>query len=299
MKPSKPTIKVGRENGVAANGHDGTRRIRVRDVEIGGGRPLIIAGPCAVESRQQTLEIAQQVRDAGADILRGGAFKPRTSPYSYQGLGEEGLEILAEAREKTGLPVVTEVMDPRLVDLVAQYTDIIQIGSRNMHSYPILLEVGKANKPVLLKRGWSATLEEWIFAAEYVAHEGNLDIILCERGIRTFSQNDYNRNTIDLNVVPAVRERTFLPVIVDPSHATGRAELVAPLSKASIAVGADGLIIEVIAAGTDRSTVLCDGDQSIRPDELREIVESVRGRQDSSRVLPSRGRKRPVPLFPG
>jgi 3-deoxy-7-phosphoheptulonate synthase len=298
MKSSKPQLKVGRENGLAANGHDGTRRIRVRDVEIGGGRPLIIAGPCAVESRAQTLEVAQQVRDAGADILRGGAFKPRTSPYSYQGLGEEGLEILAEAREKTGLPVVTEVMDPRLVDLVAQYTDIIQIGSRNMHSYPILIEVGKQDKPVLLKRGWSATLEEWVFAAEYVAAGGNLDIILCERGIRTFSTNDYNRNTIDLNVVPAVREKTFLPVIVDPSHATGRADLVPPLSKAALSVGADGLIIEVIATGTDRSKVLCDGDQSIRPHELEEIVEFAHGPRERARGSRTRGRKTPRPLIP-
>ena len=296
MTPSKRKLKVGRENGDAANGHSGTRKIRIGNVEIGGDRPLIIAGPCAVESRQQTLEIAKAVRDAGADVLRGGAYKPRTSPYSYQGLGEEGLEILAEAREKTGLPVVTEVMDPRLVELVAQYTDIIQIGSRNMHSYPILIEVGKANKPVLLKRGWSATLEEWVFAAEYVAAGGNLDIILCERGIRTFSQNEYNRNTIDLNVVPAVRERTFLPIIVDPSHATGRAELVPPLSKAALAVGADGLIVEVIAKGTDRGEVLCDGEQSIRPDALREIVEFAHGTPAGKRVL--RGR-RSVPLIPG
>jgi 3-deoxy-7-phosphoheptulonate synthase len=271
MTAQKPRLKVGRENGDRS-----TRVVRVGNVEIGGGRPCIIAGPCAVENREQTLEIARRVADAGADILRGGAFKPRTNPYSFQGLGEKGLEILAEARKVTGLPVVTEVMDPRLVGLVAQYADMLQIGSRNMHSFPILLEAGKAGKPVLLKRGWSATLEEWIYAAEYVAQEGMLDIVLCERGLRTFSQGEYNRNTIDLNVVPAVREKTFLPVIVDPSHATGRADLVPPLSKAAIAVGADGLIIEVIAENTDRCKVLCDGDQSIRPRALREIIDFAR-----------------------
>jgi 3-deoxy-7-phosphoheptulonate synthase len=271
MTAQKPRLKVGRENGDRS-----TRVVRVGNVEIGGGRPCIIAGPCAVENREQTLEIARRVADAGADILRGGAFKPRTNPYSFQGLGEKGLEILAEARKVTGLPVVTEVMDPRLVGLVAQYADMLQIGSRNMHSFPILLEAGKAGKPVLLKRGWSATLEEWIYAAEYVAHEGMLDIVLCERGLRTFSHGEYNRNTIDLNVVPAVREKTFLPVIVDPSHATGRADLVPPLSKAAVAVGADGLIIEVIAEDTDRCKVLCDGDQSIRPQVLREIIDFAR-----------------------
>jgi 3-deoxy-7-phosphoheptulonate synthase len=295
MSPDKPSLKVGRENWPSTNGHGATRVVRVGNLEIGGGRPCFIAGPCAVESRRQTLEIACQVRDAGADMLRGGAFKPRTSPYSYQGLGEEGLEILAEAREVTGLPVVTEVMDPRLVELVAQYADVIQIGSRNMHNYPILLEAGKAGKPVLLKRGWSATLEEWIYAAEYVAHEGMLDIILCERGLRTFSQGEYNRNTIDLNVVPAVRERTFLPVIVDPSHATGRAALVPPLTKASLAVGADGVIIEVIATATDRGKVLCDGEQSIRPEELRRIIAETRGASDTDApVRKSRAPRRRV-----
>ena len=275
MKPNPPPLKVGHESREQTNGHGPTRPIRIGQATIGAGDPFIIAGPCAVESRQQTIEIAKHARDAGADMLRGGAYKPRTSPYSYQGLGEEGLEILAEAREITGLPFVTEVMDPRLMELVGRYADVIQIGSRNMHNYPLLIEASQQDKPVLLKRGWSATLEEWIYAAEYVAANGNLDIIMCERGIRTFSQGEYNRNTIDLNVVPALRARTFLPIIVDPSHATGDAMLVPPLSKAALAVGADGLIIEILAPETDRRRVLCDGDQSIRPDELRDIVDEA------------------------
>ena len=252
------------------------RPVRVGDVAFGGDRPVVIAGPCAVESLEQTLEIARACRDAGADLLRGGAFKPRTSPYSFQGLGLGGLEILAEARAETGLPVVTEVMDPRLVDLVASYADMLQIGSRNMQNFPLLIEVGKSGKPVLLKRGWSSTLEEWLGAAEYIAAQGNLDIVLCERGIRTFSQGEYGRNTLDLNVIEAVRELTFLPLIVDPSHATGRADRVPPASKAAIAAGADGLIIEVIAETTEVGNVLCDGEQSIRPTALRPIVDFCR-----------------------
>lgn len=277
MSAHEPQLRVSRESHPSSNGHGGIRPVRVGDLEIGGDRPCIIAGPCAVESRKQTLEIAREVKRAGARMLRGGAFKPRTSPYSFQGLGVEALEILAEVREITGLPFVTEVMDPRLVETVARYADVLQVGSRNMHNFPLLIEVGKTGKPVLLKRGWSATLKEWLYAAEYVAVQGNLDIILCERGIRTFSRGEYNRNTIDLNVVPAMRERTFLPIIVDPSHATGRPELVPPLSRAALAVGANGLIIEVIAEDGDRGDVLCDGAQSIRPSALQAIVEWANG----------------------
>ena len=253
-----------------------TRVVRVGSVGIGSERPVIIAGPCAVESRKQTLEIAKKARDAGADMLRGGAFKPRTNPYSFQGLGEKGLEILAEARELTGLPVVTEVMDPRLVGMVADYADMLQIGSRSMQNYPLLIEAGKSGKPVLLKRGFCATIEEWLGSAEYVAIQGNLDIVLCERGIRTFTLDEYTRNTLDLNVVPALAERTFLPVIVDPSHATGDAAFVLPASLAAIAVGAAGLIIETIGDATTRSTIKCDKEQGIRPAELSTLVARVR-----------------------
>ena len=254
-----------------------SRPVQVGPVSVGVGRPVVIAGPCAVESRAQTLEIAQQARDAGADMLRGGAFKPRTNPYSFQGLGERGLEILAEARERTGLPVVTEVMDPRLVELVASYADVLQIGSRSMQNYPLLIEAGKAGKPVLLKRGFCATLEEWLGSAEYVALQGTLEIILCERGIRTFSLDEYTRNTFDLNVIPALRERTFLPVIVDPSHATGNARYVLPASLGAIAAGASGLIIETIGETTRRSEIQCDREQGIRPAELSHLVSRVHG----------------------
>ncbi|MFH0944452.1 MAG: 3-deoxy-7-phosphoheptulonate synthase [Planctomycetota bacterium] len=252
-----------------------TRPVRVGSVSVGGNRPVMIAGPCAVESREQTLEIADQVLAAGADMLRGGAFKPRTNPHCFQGLGEKGLEILAEARERTGLPVVTEVMDPRLVEMVARYADVLQIGSRSMQNYPLLIEVGKAGKPVLLKRGFSATLEEWLGSAEYIALQGNLDIILCERGIRTFSMDEYSRNTLDLNVIPALRGKTFLPVIADPSHATGDARFVLPAGLAAIAAGAVGLIVETIGESTPRSEILCDQKQGIRPDQLRRLVAQV------------------------
>jgi 3-deoxy-7-phosphoheptulonate synthase len=269
-------MKVLRESSPNWINTNETRPVAVGSVAVGGTRPVVIAGPCAVESREQTLEIALAARDAGADLLRGGAFKPRTNPYSFQGLQEKALEILAEARERSGLGIVTEVMDPRKVELVASYVDVLQIGSRSMQNFPLLIEVGKASKPVLLKRGFSSTLEEWLGSAEYVALQGNLDIILCERGIRTFSHGEYGRNTLDLNVIPAVRERTFLPVIVDPSHATGRADLVPGASRAAIAAGADGLIIEVIAEATDPKNVKCDGEQNIRPSALREIVDFCR-----------------------
>jgi len=253
-----------------------TRTVKVGDVEIGGGRPVIIAGPCAVESREQTLEIAEAVKEAGADMLRGGAFKPRTSPYSFQGLGEKGLEILAEARERTGLPVVSEVLDPRLVGLVGQYVDMLQIGSRSMQNFPLLVEVGRYGKPVLLKRGMAATLREWLCAAEYIAKEGNLDIVLCERGVRTSVSGLYDRFTLDLDVIAPLKKETFLPVLVDPSHSTGRAEMVPFAAKAGIGAGAHGLLIEVIGERTDPRTVLSDGKQGIRPSVLRDLIREIK-----------------------
>jgi len=256
--------------------YDGRSKvIEVRGVKIGGSKLVIIAGPCAVEGREFTLEIARAVKESGADMLRGGAYKPRTSPYDFQGLGEEGLEILAEAREITGLPVVTEVMDPRLVDLVGQYADVYQIGSRSMQNFPLLTEVGKTKKPVLLKRGMSATLREWLCAAEYIAKEGNTDIILCERGVRTAESGEYDRNTLDLNVIGAVKKNTYLPIIVDPSHGTGRADMVPLASKAAVEYGAQGLIIEVIGENMDVQSIKSDGYQSIRPSILRNIIEEV------------------------
>jgi 3-deoxy-7-phosphoheptulonate synthase len=253
-----------------------TRVVRVGGVAVGGERPVVIAGPCAVESREQTLAVARAVRDAGADMLRGGAYKPRTSPYDFQGLGRAGLEILAEARDETGLPVVTEVLDPRLVEETCAFADCLQIGARNMQNFPLLIEAGRSGKPVLLKRHWAATLSEWLCAAEYVAAQGNLDVILCERGIRTFSQGEYNRNTLDLNVVPAARRETFLPVVVDPSHGTGVADLVAPACAAAIGAGAHGLLIEVIEESLACPESLCDGTQSIRPSALADVVRRAR-----------------------
>jgi 3-deoxy-7-phosphoheptulonate synthase len=256
-----------------------TTRCRVVDVAgvaVGGERQVIIAGPCAVESREQTLAIARAVKSAGADMLRGGAFKPRTSPYEFQGLGDRGLEILAEARSLTGLPVVTEVLDPRDVERVGRVADCVQIGARSMQNFPLLREVGRFGLPVLLKRHWAATLTEWLCAAEYIAFEGNLDIILCERGIRTFSQGDYNRNTLDLNVIPAVRQRSILPIVADPSHATGDASIVPDAARASLGSGAHGLIIEVLADEGQRDRTLCDALQGILPAELAAIAEDAR-----------------------
>ncbi|MEW6073736.1 MAG: 3-deoxy-7-phosphoheptulonate synthase [Planctomycetota bacterium] len=254
-----------------------TRPVRVRHVVVGGERPTIIAGPCAVESLEQTLEVALEVRDAGADLLRGGAYKPRTSPYSFQGLGEKGLEILAQVRERSGLPVVTEVMDPRLVGLVASYADVLQIGSRSMQNFPLLIEAGKSGKPILLKRGWSSTVEEWLGAAEYIALQGDLDIVLCERGIRTFTMAEYARNTLDISVIATLRKHTFLPVIADPSHAAGTAALVPATALAALGAGADGMIIEVLAERADRNGSLCDGHQAVRPSVLRPLIQAWRG----------------------
>ena len=245
--------------------------VRVGTVAVGGPEFVLMAGPCAVESVEQTLAIAHAVKAAGAHILRGGAFKPRTSPYSFQGLGEEGLRILAEARDATGLPVVSEAIDVEGVDLVEKYADAIQVGARNMQNFSLLKRVGKAKKPVLLKRGLSATLEEFLMSAEYILSEGNYSVILCERGVRTFS--DFSRNTLDLAIVPAVKQLSHLPIFVDPSHGTGRRDKVAPLSRAAAAVGADGLIIEV---HNDPNRALSDGPQSLTPEMFAELVTDLR-----------------------
>src|SRR5450432_335366 len=244
-------------------------------VTIGGASvpPVIIAGPCAVENREQLLSTAQGVADAGAHILRGGAFKPRTSPYQFQGLGIEGLHLLAEARQLTGLPVITEVMEPELVGVVAEHADILQIGSRNMQNFPLLRAAGRDShkRAIMLKRGLSATIDEWLLAAEYIVAAGNPNVILCERGIRSYDSQ--TRNVLDLSCVPLLHELTHLPVIVDPIHATGRRELVPTMSRASIAAGAEGLIIEV---HPDPNSAMCDGRQSITPQQLQKIVRDAR-----------------------
>ena len=245
--------------------------VRVGGVPVGGKALVIAAGPCAVESLEQVLTVARAVKAAGAAILRGGAFKPRTSPYSFQGLGEEGLKMLAAAREETGLPVVTEALDVEGVDLVEEWADCIQVGARNMQNFSLLRRCGRAKKPVLLKRGLAATLEEFLMSAEYVLAEGNYDVILCERGVRTFS--DFSRNTLDLAVVPAVKALSHLPILVDPSHGTGRRDKVRPMSRGAVAVGADGLILEV---HHDPDRALSDGPQSITPTAFGELVGELR-----------------------
>jgi 3-deoxy-7-phosphoheptulonate synthase len=245
--------------------------VKIGNVRIGGGRPVVIAGPCVIEGREELLTAARATKAAGADMLRGGAFKPRTSPYAFQGLGEEGLRYLAEAREATGLPVVTEVMEPDQVDLVSRYADMLQIGSRNMANFPLLRRVGEANRPVLLKRGFSATIEEWLMSAEYVLAHGNPDVVLCERGIRGF--DSATRFTLDLTAVPLIKELSHLPIIVDPSHGTGRRSLVGRMALAGLAAGADGLIVE---AHPDPESAKCDSTQTIAPAELATIVESGR-----------------------
>ncbi len=252
-----------------------TRIVSVGEVQFGGARPVVIAGPCAVESREQTLEVARAVKIAGAEMLRGGAFKPRTSPHDFQGLGLEGLKILREASRETGLPIVTEVMDPRLVETVAEYADMLQIGSRNMQNYPLLVEAGKSGKPVLLKRGMAASLCEWLGAAEYVAKEGNLEIVLCERGIKAYPSGEYSRNVLDLSVIPAVKEETFLPVIVDPSHATGVANMVEGASRAAIEFGSHGLILEVACDYAGAARPKCDAAQAISPATLERISRFI------------------------
>ncbi|HEV2617056.1 MAG TPA: 3-deoxy-7-phosphoheptulonate synthase [Candidatus Acidoferrales bacterium] len=241
------------------------------EVCIGGAALAIIAGPCAIESREQAMAVAECVKAAGAHLFRGGAYKPRTSPYSFQGLGEPGLKILAEVRERFGLGIVTEAIDNESLDLVEKYADVIQIGARNMQNFSLLKRAGKSSKPVLLKRGMSATLDEFLMAAEYILSEGNYRLILCERGVRTFSE--HTRNTLDLSIIPAVQRRSHLPILVDPSHGTGRRAKVLPLSRAAIAVGADGLIVEV---HHDPDHALSDGAQSIIPEELEQLMKEVR-----------------------
>jgi 3-deoxy-7-phosphoheptulonate synthase len=244
--------------------------VPINGVSVGGKKLAVIAGPCAVEDREGLMEAAQAVREAGAHMLRGGAFKPRTSPYSFQGLGEEGLRFLAEARETTGLPVVTEVMAPEQVPLVTTYADILQIGARNMQNFALLHAVGEAQRPVLLKRGMMSTVEELLMSAEYILSHGNERVMLCERGIRTFES--YTRNTLDISAVPLLKQLSHLPVVVDPSHGTGKWELVSAVSKAAVAAGADGLIIEV---HPHPSRALSDGAQSLRPDTFARLMSDL------------------------
>ena len=246
-------------------------------LKIGGlslGSPdevIVIAGPCAVESEEQLMRIARAVKKAGAHMLRGGAYKPRTSPYSFQGLGKKGLEMLALARKETGLPVVTEVLDQRTLDDVAEYADVLQIGARNMQNFALLKELGKIKKPIMLKRGLSATLEEWLMSAEYLLAEGNSQLFLCERGVRTFS--DHARNTLDLTVVPAVKELSHLPIFVDPSHATGVRSRVSPMARAAVAAGAHGIMVEV---HDDPKKALCDGAQALTPDDFSALMQDIK-----------------------
>ena len=246
-------------------------RFPAQDAAVGGKELAVIAGPCAIESREQAFAIAERVRRAGAKFFRGGAYKPRTSPYSFQGLGEEGLRIMAEIRDKFGLVIVTEAIDHESLDLVEEYADVIQIGARNMQNFSLLKKAGRAKRPVMLKRGMSATLEEFLMAAEYIMAEGNYNVMLCERGVRTFA--DHTRNTLDLSLVPAVQRLSHLPILVDPSHGTGKRNKVLPLSRAAVAVGADGLIVEV---HHDPDKALSDGMQSIFPDQFDELMNEVR-----------------------
>jgi 3-deoxy-7-phosphoheptulonate synthase len=251
--------------------HPDDTLIPLNAIQVGGPDLALIAGPCSVEGRSEIIEAAHAVKEAGATALRGGAFKPRTSPYSFQGLGEEGLKYLAEAREATGLPVVTEVMDPALVPLVCQYADVLQIGARSMQNYALLHAVGESQHPVLLKRGMSSTIEELLMAAEYILSHGNMRVMLCERGIRTFET--YTRNTFDINAIPVLKQASHLPVIADPSHATGKWEYVEAVSLAAIAAGADGLLLEV---HPEPEVALSDGRQSLKPEKFAALVEKVR-----------------------
>ncbi len=261
VRISSPYKLVSREH------HRERSVITVAGVPIGPDTLTVVAGPCAVETAEQTMAAALMARAAGASLLRGGAYKPRSSPYAFQGLGEAGLKILAEVREATGLPVVTEVVDPGDVELVASYADMLQVGTRNMQNFPLLQAVGGVGKPVMLKRGMNATIEEWLMAAEYIAQRGNLDIVLCERGIRTFEKA--TRNTLDISAVPIAQRLSHLPVIVDPSHSGGRRDLVLPLSRAAIAVGADGIIVDV---HPHPESALCDGPQALVESDLRELA---------------------------
>jgi 3-deoxy-7-phosphoheptulonate synthase len=255
--------------------------VNVCGVEIGRDF-VVIAGPCSVESETQILDTARAVKAAGANMLRGGAFKPRTSPYAFQGLGIQGLKILEKAKKETGLPIVTEVVDPRDVSWVAEFADVLQIGTRNMQNYSLLKEVGKSGRPVLLKRGMYSTLEEWLNCAEYILSEGNPDVILCERGIRTFET--YTRNTLDLSAVPAIKELSHLPIIIDPTHSTGRISLISSMSMAAVAAGADGMIIEVHHKPEE---ALCDADQALTPDIFSNIMKRLRPLKSFLNNLPS------------
>jgi 3-deoxy-7-phosphoheptulonate synthase len=256
---------------VSRNTESDATIVNINGVEVGGSEIVIIAGPCAVESREQLFETARAVKMSGARVLRGGAFKPRSSPYNFQGLGEEGLRLLGQVRKDTGMPVVTEVMDTRQVELVAEYADMIQVGSRNMQNFPLLKEAGMCRKPVLLKRGMMATIEEFLLAAEYILNQGNNQVILCERGIRTFETS--TRNTLDLSAVPMLKRLSHLPVIVDPSHGTGLRWMVPAMSKAAIAAGADGLIMEVHYKPEE---ALCDGYQSLSLDEFAQLMSDMK-----------------------
>jgi 3-deoxy-7-phosphoheptulonate synthase len=265
VRVSKPYKLVSREH------HPEATTIQVGGVPIGPDTFTLIAGPCAVETADQTLESARMAQQAGATLLRGGAFKPRTSPYAFQGLGEKGLRILADVREETGMPIVTEVVDAHDVHLVAEYADMLQVGTRNMQNFALLQAVGGAGKPVMLKRGMTATYEEWLMAAEYVAQRGNLDIVLCERGVRTFETA--TRNTLDIAAVPMVHALSHLPVVVDPSHSAGRRDLVVPLTRAAIGAGADAVIVDV---HPDPTAALCDGPQALYGAELDQLAEACR-----------------------
>ena len=250
--------------------HPASTVVDIRGIKIGDGTPVVMAGPCAVESREQLLETARLIKEGGAQFIRGGAYKPRTSPYAFQGLEEEGLKYLAEAREKTGLAVVTEVTVVEAVDTVAAYADLLQVGARNMQNFGLLKAVGRAGKPVMLKRGLAATIDEWLNAAEYIMNEGNPNVILCERGIRTYET--YTRNTFDISAIPAIKHLSHLPIIADPSHGTGKWRMIKPVSLASIAAGADGLIIEV---HPNPARALSDGPQSLTPENYRDLMASV------------------------
>ena len=260
--------------------HPASTVVDIRGIKIGDGTPVVMAGPCAVESREQLLETAQLVKEGGAQFIRGGAYKPRTSPYAFQGLEEEGLKHLAEAREKTGLAVVTEVTVVEAVDTVAAYADLLQVGARNMQNFGLLKAVGRAGKPVMLKRGLAATIDEWLNAAEYIMNEGNPNVILCERGIRTYET--YTRNTFDISAIPAIKHLSHLPIIADPSHGTGKWRMIKPVSLASIAAGADGLIIEVHCRP---ELALSDGDQSLIPRNFEMLMDEVR------QIAPAVGRR--------
>jgi 3-deoxy-7-phosphoheptulonate synthase len=264
LRVTKPYKLVSRET------HPQPTTIKLGEIEIGGKRPVVMAGPCAVESEKQAITIAESVKRCGAQIFRGGAYKPRTSPYSFQGMGEEGLIILEKVREETGLLIVTEATDSSNIELVEKYADIIQIGARNMQNYALLKRAGHTTRPILLKRGFAATIEELLMSAEYIMSEGNSRIILCERGIRTFVDN--TRNTLDISAIPSIKEVSHLPVLVDPSHAAGRREYVIPLSKAAIAAGADGLIVEV---HNDPVHAVSDGRQSLYPEQFQNLMQEI------------------------